>query len=200
MGTNLGLHRGIMHTVRPVHGIETPFDLHRACAGVLGINWSSRARFPTKGGRADASKTFLCSALGNALRLSTRPSFCDDDNSNRTCSPMRALDIEHCYHTTRRNPRLSCPTTNYLLFCRGILRKSVDPPKDYSLEIPCSRDWTRPVYGAVLVARYSVRLSVRVNGYDLIRSCFCFGTVSCERNCSKYQLIDEEAYVSASTS
>ena len=108
--------------------------------------------------------------------------------------------------TIQRAEIRDCHVPQLTVFCSVVgyyieSTSSVAPPKAYSFEIPCSRDWTRPVYAAVLVARYSVCLSVRVNlgvnGYDLIRSCFCFGTVSCERNCSKYQLIDEEAYVSA---
>jgi hypothetical protein len=61
--------------IRPVHGIETPVDLHRVCAGVLRINRSSRARFPTEGAGTTRRSRFSVRPLATHFGYQRVPPF-----------------------------------------------------------------------------------------------------------------------------
>ena len=143
--------------IRPVHGIETPVDLHRVCAGVLRINRSPRARFPTEGAGTTRRSRFSVRPLATLLDYRCVPPFV---MINRACSPMRALDIEHRYQCN--TPRPSCPITNCLLFrvCRGRNLLVASLPQKLTL------------------LKYLVVMTGQgLNSYDLIR-CFCFRTLA----------------------
>lgn len=84
---------------------------------------------------------------------------------NRACSPMRALN------TVTSATRRDCHLT---VLCSVVA----------SIEIHCSRDWTRPVFAAALVVPLrqgeeakKMAYSVRVNSYEISRKISLFDRV-----------------------